>query len=427
MSHIYEKLSSIYRSEADIYDSLISPFTANIRYCAYQTSESQSQNLDELLKFASGNDTTAQMIEALIEAQAEKMEEHGRSGHEIQWMSTTIPIRNSKVRMAVMKIVEVENVCVGNQKSDRETAFKMVEGAIKVIVNAIQILKDDLKRDHDYQCYTRQTYTDFHWRKISQSNPNLAAFFYLRFMRLRMSIERLLFVCEDRLSAVECPEQKVMSSRRAQDVANVYGHAIQYCGEILELPPVKQNEALYISSKMTLEGLQALRLLILTNWLQDDDCEKSLALFNQSKSLLKNAIDYFSNQSVTRVITIFDFVSSLKDGLRQAEKGVVLVAISVNVHCSEKVNRISQTDSITKSVDCLAETVRVKTTGVDQDKLSRGLLPDFTCIPFKPLLFDLALDEIRIPSPPTVRPDKKEEEGGGLLSGLVKNLWWGKK
>lgn len=161
------------------------------------------------------------------------------------------------------------------------------------------------------------------------------------------------------------------------------------------------------------------RLLVLVNWLEDDTRDKSIALFQHSKHLLSKAVKYFDANPDNRLIVNFDLITALRNAYIQSEKGALLATVAHSFPTTDNSTRTTKLDGVGRSIQSLISSIR--------GNVQSPILPDLMPVPFKPLLFDLALDDIRIPVAPTAQHAPVENKEEGLLKGLVRNLWWSRK
>ncbi|VDD75767.1 unnamed protein product [Mesocestoides corti] len=449
---IYSGLStSVDEDLKAIYTARTNELLPQIRYCAYSIGDaSAASDLMEMRAGAEGTLAEEQLDELLKQMQALQ----AGSVTEVTWLGVTIPVKLEKARVAVLAVQETDEEL--KKFASSYTKAALCESALKVIVEALAALKDEMRALSNSDVAAVGILP-------SQSNQKAAAAgveklprlqrlsTYLQYLKLSKTIWRTLYQLETYMSNV-APEHRYSTSlvtsgyHKPHEFSRLYDTVVQNLQELHSLPGSIQDnpdvKSLIMAKILAFKCLRCYYLALA--YLRTHRFLESYSLLQRCHVRTKDALTALSDDSVSDSVeaeavpgyTRSFLIDLMQDLVRQADTEVLackagyMLERAAGDAGTENVDDPTSTAGISKVV--LKEPL-IKSLGefVPDKILLRKLTtqpmplvpfpPDFEPIPVKPAFFDLALNHINFPP----QPKNAKDSAASSITGFMKGLLWG--
>jgi len=403
---IYEKLATAFvDEERELYLQRVEELSPNIRYCAYNIGdESAIEDLRQMRLKSGREDPLTSKLDELIEKTREKQ---AATLSEVTWRGRTIPVKNEAVRVFLLSVADSEEQMRSSLSIDSK--LSVLETSLKELVDAQQSLRDECKDDMSFKAAIKG-------QRLDDKVPNTVYLHtYLSYLKLTKTIERNKLMIDSLTSSTK--------GCKPQDVARLYDIIIQSLSEVVLLPGLDDDNELIESvhaQELTYKSHRcywsAETYATLKKW------KEALALYDKVLNYAQTALNALKNISDS---LLENLVQNLNELCRKAEEKKFSIYAKSILDSSEDNSQLtlSPTDErrLIERLDIYAEDTRL-IAGKKSDLIQ--FPPDFQPTHVKPLLFDLALSHIKMPS----IEDKLETKAkGGAIAGVLGWFWGSKK
>ncbi|CAH1793893.1 unnamed protein product, partial [Owenia fusiformis] len=416
---IYEKLASALSEDVRIlYTQRVEEISPNIRYCAYNIGDETAMNDLVQMRLKSGGMGEA-MASKLDELIAQTREKQAASFSELQWRGRTVPVGNEQVRAFLLNLQESEKEL--QETEDTESKVSIYESLLKECIEALQVMRDELKGDPHFKAAQRgQTLEG----KVSNGQYLHT---HITYSKLTKTIERNLIMIETMKEKLKRGEDGEDGRKaRPQDLARLYDIIIQSASEIPQLPGLEEDDALSQEISGQIQGYRAFRcFFIAQTYATAKKWKETIALYEKVLLYADKAIaELKSLPASTENKVMKTKLEELKkevDGLKYSSHASSILEVE---DVTTKVGAVSLNNK--PLIDRLEEYVDDAKVNSKKANLA-NFPPDFQPVQCKPLFFDLALNHVDLPSLESkVETNQKGKPSG--ITGLVKGwLWGGKK
>jgi len=411
---IYEKLAGAFMDEdtKTMYLQKVEEISPNIRYCAYNLGQG-GLDINELMKMrsnAAGQDMLAAKIDAAIKETREKL---ASSFGEVSWRGKTVPIRNEKARVFILRIQDK------NSEMERQETF---EKRMEVFDNLLMESKDALQGIKD------EIGLEMSSKKRNEVNLASLQFIrtYLSYLRQMLMVDRNVQMIDNmkmRLPVLVGQSKQVIKGKltKPEDLIRLYDSIIQCLTETGQLAGLEDDEVVEKELQAQIHGYKAFRCFYIAQsyqhakkWVESISLYDRVLLYVQDATTKLNACQnsLFNNL----VLKIEDIAEQAKGHKYAAHATSILEASEVE----SGVRKMKISDQIlAERLDSYQEFG-----AIPKNPNLVHFPPEPQALPCKPLFFDLALNHIDLPDLEH-RIEKKKEAGG--ISGLVKGWLWGGK
>ncbi|XP_038068371.1 signal recognition particle subunit SRP68-like [Patiria miniata] len=417
--NIYEKLASALNEEQQLlYIQRVEEITPNIRYCAYNIGdESAIKDLVEM-RLKSGGMMSSN-IDSLL---AQTREKQALTLSEVTWRGRLVPVKNEQVRVFLLSCEENEKQL--KSSNDPESQMSIYESLLMECKDALQILRDEMKADPSVK-----------QRSQASDGPLPSSqylYTYLMYIRLTKTIERNVIMIETLKEnlpeagiTVAVPQTTQGSTNnkkvtKPQDLIRIYDTILQNLAEIPQLAGLEDDDSLQQEIKAKSSKFKAFRCFYLAqSYTASKKWREASALYERVLKHIETATKEFKKvKGKTK-----NELSVLKD-LTQKVNGLKYSAHALSILDSEEITEgVAQLD-ITADKRAVSERLHKYQDGPELAAGKPNLVPfppDFQPVPCKPLFFDIALNQIELPS----LEDKLEQKPAASgITGFLKG-WWG--
>jgi len=455
---IYDKLKTGVRSEEDkqMLDQRIDEITTNVRFCQYKSGDkTAARELRNLRTKAALDDP--EMTRVLDAFLSETHEQQTSSISEITWRQRKVQVSNEKVRLFFLNLQEFQNEI---QKTDVsfDTKMSLYESFLKDAVETLQLVKDELKNDPSFKPVPASAGT------TRESNEKLSdgvwLYSYVAWIRLSKMIERNLAMIDNgkqqiwKSSTVDNEKNDNQSKKvtKPADIIRMYDLLLQFLNDILAIPALQNDKTIQSDVSFQTIVYKACRAFyIAISFVQQKRFKESAALLNKSEIYMDQAKKIVSDGQQPKTSEInyesllneFNFIQSKLDEVKyQIQTSATSTPLG---SASPKVgsNQQSIDDVLSpeeqKELEKKALIDRLETYFEDMSIANKNranlvsLPPPFKSIPCKPVLFDLALNHVQLPSLDDKVQSKRQAASAAQgqpagLTGYVKGFFsWGSK
>lgn len=403
---IYEKLATAFvDEERELYLQRVEELSPNIRYCAYNIGdESAIQDLREMRLKSGREDPLTSKLDELIEKTREKQ---AATLSEVTWRSRTIPVKNEAVRIFLLSVADSEEQKRSSLSIDSK--LSVLETSLKELIDAQQSLRDECKDDMNFKAAIKG-------QKLEDKVPNTVYLHtYLSYLKLTKTIERNLLMIESLTTSSK--------GFKPQDVARLYDIIIQSLSEVVLLPGldddnelIEQVRAQELTYKSFRCYFSAETYATLKKW------KEALALYDKVLIYAGTALNALKTISDS---VLENLVQKLNDLCRKVEGlKFSITAKSILDSSEDNSQLILSLNDERKLIDRLdeyAEDTRLAA-GKKADLIQ--FPPDFQPTHVKPLLFDLALSHIKMPS---IEDKLETKSKSGAIAGVLGWFWGSSK
>jgi len=410
---IYEKLSGAFMDESMkmLYLQRVDEIGPNIRYCAYNLGQG-GMDINDLMKMrssAAGQDMLAAKIDAAI---AETREKLASSFGEVTWRGKTVPVRNEKARVFILRIQDKES------ELERRATF---EEKMDVFDNMLMDCKDTL------QVVNTEINAEVAAKKKNEASLAHLQFIrtYIAYLRQRLMIERNLLMIDsnkEKLPVLIGQTKQVVKGKtsKPEDLVRLYDGIIQSLTETGQLPGLQDDEEMEREIAAQTVAYKAFRCFYIAQSHQHSKkWVESVALYDRVITYVDEAITKLKACNSPMLNTLVTNVEAIADQARGHKYAAHAASILESSELTAEAAKISLSDQVlSEKLDVYQELRSIP----KKPNLIR-FPPEPQPVPCKPLFFDLALNHIDLPNLDD-RMEKKKETGG--ISGFVKGWLWGK-
>lgn len=412
---IYEKLAGAFMDETTkaLYLQRVEEIGPNIRYCAYNLGQGGT-DINDLMKMrlsAVGQDMLAAKIDAAIAQTREKL---ASSFGEVTWQGKTVPIRNEKVRVFILRIQDQD------QEIERQVQFddkmEVFDNLLMECKDVLQVVKDELN-------------SEMSAKKKNETNVSQLTFIkaYLQYLRLRLMIDRNLHMIDslkERLPVLVGESKQTTKGKlsKPEDLIRLYDGVIQSLTEMSQLSDLEDDNKLQEDIQAQLAAYKALRCYyIAQSYHYSKKWIEAVGLYERVIKYVKDATDQLkacNNPLLNIIVNKIETTSHQAEGYKYSAHASSILESS---DIEGGVNKLTISDKVL--LDRL-ETYQ-EFTSIPKKPHLVHFPPQPEPMPCKPLFFDLALNHVELPNLEH-RLEKKKEVGG--ISGFVKGwMGWGSK
>lgn len=412
---IYEKLASAFIDDTKVlYLQRAEEISPNIRYCAYNLGE-DSVDINDLVNLrmsATGQDLLVSKIDAAISQTREKL---ASNVGEVTWRGNTVPVRNEKARMFILRMQSKKEEL--QRSVDADDKMEAYDNFLMECKEAVQSLKEDLNAEMGPKGQKNESLISN--MKFIQA--------YLSFLRHTLTIERNLVMIESlksRLPGLMGSEVKVPSKEKAtkpEDLMKMYDITIQSLVEISQLPGIEEDKAVSKELDTQITGYKAFRCFyIAQSYHNGKKLTEAIALYEKVTQYVKSALTLSQSSGKTLFTVEVDKLQELANQAKGQKCAAHAAYILESTKVEHDVSKLSLDERPLK--DRLDVYQEQPAASLKKPNLV-NFPPSFQPIPCKPLFFDLALNHLEMPDLEE-RVEKKKAAGG--ITGLVKGWLWGK-
>lgn len=409
---IYEKLAGAFMDESlkALYLQRVEEITPNIRYCAYNLGQG-GMDINDLIKMrssAAGQDMLAAKIDAAIK---ETREQLASSFGEVTWRGKTVPIRNEKARVFILRMQDKDT------EVERQTTY---EDKMDVYDNLLMECKDTL------QVVNAEIGSESASKKKSDSS-----FLNLQFVRTYISYLRQRLVIERNLLMIESSKEKLPvligqtkptskgKASKPEDLVRLYDGIIQSLTDIGQLPGLEEDADMGNEIDAQVIAYKGFRCFYIGQSYQiSKKWVEAVALYDKVITYVDEAIAKLKACDMSMLNTLVTKVEQVADDARGHKYAAHAASILETSEVTEGVSNMSINNKVLmERLDVWQE---YKTIPKKPNIIK--FPPEPQPIPCKPLFFDLALNHIELPN---LEHRMEKKESGGI-TGFVKGWLWGK-
>jgi len=409
---IYEKLAGAFMDEDTkmLYLQRVEEISPNIRYCAYNLGQG-GLDINELMKMrsnAAGQDMLAAKIDAAIKETREKL---ASSFGEVSWRGKTVPLRNEKARVFILRVQDKNN------EIERQESF---EKKMEVFDNLLMESKDALQEVKE------EISSEMSAKKRNETNLSNLQFIrtYLSYLRQMLLIDRNLEMISNmksKLPLIIGQSKQIVKGKttKPEDLIRLYDSIIQCLTETGQLNGLQDDELIEKEIKAQITSYKAFRCFyIAQSYQMAKKWIESISLYDRVLEYVQDAtnqLNKLQNPIIKALIGKLEDVAEQAKGHKYAAHATSILETSEmetgvkNMNLSDKV--------LAERLDSYQEF-----TSIPKNPNLVHFPPQPEPVPCKPLFFDLALNHIDLPDLEH-RMEKKKEVGG--ISGFVKGWLWG--
>lgn len=381
-------------SDAALYERKLEEVSQAVRFCKYNMARSDGADGDDLLERLRGDaadvssDAIGEKIEAaLVEARRRAAVKFGH----VTWCGIDVELRSERVREAVLT-VEEENKAF----EARPQAIDAYDKLFVVFNDALEVISNE--------------YADFN-KSADRSGERVVELellqAYLTFKRLQHTIARNLLLVES---------LKARRQTRPDDFVRMYDNLMANMSDTMRLRGVPEDAAVYNDAKSRLQLFTAYRCFYLSQCYQNAELEREAAALFDRVGEIASLLSGERKEEAQKLVlqcTGMKYRARAVAFLKDVDGADGMSALSIGGHA----NGIGGGDAagiVRKSmmVDHLDEVMCF----VDSDDGVKGEMcgvsicdmpPALEAVPCKPVLFDLAIDGVRLPDG---EEEQKDEE-----------------
>ncbi|XP_022089362.1 signal recognition particle subunit SRP68-like [Acanthaster planci] len=416
--NIYEKLASTFSEDQRLlYLQRVEEITPSIRYCAYNIGDQTAIKDLVQLRLKSGGMMSSN-IDSLL---AQTREKQALTLSEVTWRGRLVPVKNEQVRAFLLSCEENEKQL--KSSSDPESQMSIYESLLMECKDALQILRDEIKADPAVK------------QRAHKSDGPIPSsqylYTYLMYIRLTKTIERNMLMVEtlkenlpEAGMAVAGPTTQGSTNNKKvtkpQDLIRIYDTILQNLAEIPQLAGLEDDDNLQQEIKAKSLKFKAFRCFYLAqSYTASKKWREASALYERVLKHIETANKEFKRvKGKTK-----NELAELKH-LTQKVNGLKYSAHALSILDSEEITEGVAQLEVTKDKRAVSERLHKYQDGPELATGKPNLVPfppDFQPIPCKPLFFDIALNQVELPS----LEDKLEQKpAAGGITGFLKG-WWG--
>jgi len=404
---IYESLSvTLQGDEAQVfYAQKVDEIIPNIRYCNYNLGdESAKKDLVEMkLKSTTGTEL-AESIDSLI---SQTKENQITSFSEVTWRNKLkLQIKNEKVKLFLLNVQEYEKQI--QTANGFDVKISIYENILKESVDVIQLIRDELKLDQNFQLIQRGQ------PLAPDEKPSnmLLLFGYLTWTRMSKTIERNLLMIEsykNSLNKPATPEEENNNTSKTktakpQDIVRIYDIILQNIKDMSNLPGLSNDKQYLIESEFLTSYYKMFRsYYICLFYLSTKKYNESVGFIFKVETYIKQVEASFSaTMAKTQDLNKTDLdasIQELKREVNQSKYKIQSAAILEANDTSNDFNPEFTKDQLDKIPLCDRLDIYYEDNNLLNKNPNLVRLPlEFEPIPFKPLFFDLALNHVELPN-----------------------------
>jgi signal recognition particle subunit SRP68 len=244
---IYDNLSiALQGDESQVfYSQKVDEIIPNIRYCNYNLGDETAKK--DLVEMKLKSTTGAELAENIDVLISQTKENQITSFSEVTWRSKLkLQIKNEKVKLFLLNVQEYEKQI--QTASGNDVKISIYENILKESVDVIQIIRDELKLDSNFQLLQRGQPLPLD----DKPSNMLLLFSYLTWTRMNKTIERNLLMIETYKTSLNNSKQQdeldnkqqQQSSKQAkpQDIVRIYDIILQNLKDLANLPGLSNDK-----------------------------------------------------------------------------------------------------------------------------------------------------------------------------------------
>lgn len=402
---IYSDLSQVgspsQRELFTTYGDELQPF---IRFCEHRLAlqgRRQGDAVSSLDLSSSGDSASNALLQSkidvvLLEARKQKVANLGS----VDWKGKQIAIPSHVVGMALLgpdevaaKIEALSAVAPGDSDKKRDALFLELLSSYDSV---LQVIKTEMaKLQQQSKSGSALVHTDI---EVLQGLEE-----YVRFQKLSKQVERSVYVYQ-KLRLV---------TQTTGELTHILDMLVQSIGDILAIPSLGELEALraakYGAYQATFRAVRA--ATIAQSYLQQRRFAEALALYQYAAGFLAEADEILAAQPAAKDDILQEYGKSLSEELTGAVSRTTaqsfLQQSTAESDVRSQLEELELSDAKGKNKSKSTVPKTRKSLLERQDEFSSGsaknnfevvkLPPAFQAVPFKPMLFDVAFNEIEMP------------------------------
>jgi signal recognition particle subunit SRP68 len=319
----------------------------------------------------------------LLEARKQKV----ASLATIAWKQKQIAVSTQEIGLALLRpddiTAKLEKVAASDEKK-REQVFVELLGAYDT---TLQLIKTEIAK---LQQQSKSGVALVH--SEIESLQNLEE--YVRYIKLTRQAERFVAVFK-----------QLRGTAQLGDLTHVLDMLVQCVGDILSIPGLSELEKLIYAKYTAYQALfKAVRAAtVAQTYVEQRKFSEAITLFQHATLLLVDAEETLSVHPAATDLVLQEFIKDL---------GVELTGAQSRTTAQSFLHTSKQAESMRKNLEKLklqdgGKPVRRKSLLERQDEFNGGtaksnfdivrLPPDFQAVPCKPILFDIAFNELEFP------------------------------
>lgn len=393
---IYEKLSeALNEDERSLYMQRVEELIPNIRYCAYNIGDESAIN-DLMQMRLAGNSSGEDLLAAadLDHLIAQTREKQAVTLSEVEWLHHKIPVRNEKIRLFLLNVQDSQVQVTS--APDIQAKIAVYERLLLDCKDALQVVRDEMKVDQAMKS-----------RPEGTQSSQAFLYSYLTYIRLSKTVERNLLLIESLKQNMESEDAKdAKKPTKPQDLVRPFEIIIQNLSEMTQLNGVEADSPFLEETEADILAYKTHRCYYIAEvYAAANKWGEAMALYSRAEEYAKKAA--LKNKTLA---------GQLKELALKIE-GNKYNVYSLSILGSNDVAAAGKKQKYL--VDRLEQFYEDPKLTSSQPQIAE-FPPDFEPIPCKPLFFDLALNQVDLPS----LDDKVEQKKGGGITGFVRG-WLG--
>lgn len=360
---VYAKLKEVGALQArSVYAKRCSEIDNLIKYCQYElTRKSGDSGEIQVIQNLLTDEDTAQMLNNRLESVLEEeRKKQAASMETVQFLGEEIPVQNERVRVAILKAQGLEKN-LPNQKSN-EGKLKMYERLLLAYDEGMRILQEDVRKNSTNEEFVQQS------RLLNT---------FLSYNHLMSIVNRNELLVEKIVRQMSRDD----SNQGPQDVAHLYDVILQNVEEISDLPQIDSSADMMDTLEAKRAYYRSFKVYYLAmSYQKVNKVREAYALLKKALSTVSAAKAKTRNQQ--------DLLSKLNK-LEEQSKRSLLQVHSQNYLDSEN-SKVRVSKSVMSNMDQYPS----------DNKIPELIAfpPSFERIPCKPMFFDIAGNNVEVPS-----------------------------
>lgn len=406
---IYESLShAVGEEEGNLFKQKMDEITPSLRYCAYNIGDISAK--EDLLSMRGG--TGGGELDALI---SQTREQQAATLQDIEWRGRKMAVKQEKVRIFLLAYQESGQELSKARSTDAKLA--VYEDLLLQCKDGLQALREDLMEDPEFR--TRQQQDQ---GKVGSQH---FLYTYLQYIRHSITMSRNSVLLESMRAQLEGKEKPVDGKKiiKHQDVVRMYENMIQSLSEVTSLAGLEEDDALKQSNQRKINFYRAFRSFYMAKaFIAAQKWPEAMAIFQRTQ-------EYVAQGKSDRDLEA-ELAGQLKELVKLIEENQFVAHANSILEMEKITDKVGAMELKADIRKPLIERLDQYKEDPDIAKGKSGLVrfpPEFDPIPCKPLFYDLAINNLEMPSLEAKMVDPKTAEGQkGGLSGWIWG-WGGKK
>lgn len=405
---IYSDLSQVGTpSQRELFSTFADELQPFVRFCEHRLAlqgqlKGRSEDADVSLDLSSSGDSASNALlqskidMVLLEARKQKVANLGS----VEWKHKQVAIPSQELGLALLgpdevaaKLEKLPSAAATDDKKREQLFLELLSSYDSVL----QVIKNEMgKLQQQSKSGSALVHTDI---EVLQTLEE-----YVRFQKLSKQVERTVNVYK---------KLRFTAATQLGELTHILDMLVQSVGDILAIPGLSEYEKLraakYSAYQATFRAIRA--VTIARSYLQQHKFAEAMALYQYAAGFLAEADEILSAQPAAKDVILQEFGKDLNEELAGAVSRTTAQSF---------LEQSSKADAVRSQLAELKVSGEAKTKSLleRQDDYVAGtakglyevvkLPPSFQAVPCKPLLFDVAFNELEMPD--ITERTKTEEE-----------------